>query len=480
MDKIIKKRIVVTLLLGLMIVSSIGIAWAVPRTITGDIDTSYNLIRAGDRYFAATGTGLQNAIAYVGNDGETIFLPNETISVTSEINLDDHYYLTIEGMGYNSELYLADSSNCDIFVGSNINSLVLRNLKINGNKANNPTGRNGINLSNCVYVTLENVYITHCNEDALYIHRDAIGGDAANAIRLKDSHFKSSRNGTRLVHVSGCDIDNCDFSANTNGLWVEGGHRLSLSNPWFESNTRHMYINKGTLTLGQSTGLDEFLIENPIFQTVTDNDFDIDYINHASFINVYWYKAISVGSHVLNITWISSRENISVWDYQGDFHTFYQTTFNPTAYWYGYDSAAGAVKYVSWNIDNTGASFLSSSNGENMYITPGGNLYLLYTAEGDVYLFSSCGAAENQALRVWGDKNVGTKGSLNISYGDGTNDFGLLTGDGGVSIEPVIYNQNDEPDILSDTFAFWVDADGGPAYYLILDVAGTQVKVGMT
>ena len=43
-----------------------------------------------------------------------------------------------------------------------------------------------------------------------------------------------------------------------------------------------------------------------------------------------------------------------------------------------------------------------------------------------------------------------------------------------------IYNQNDEPDIPNNSCAFWVDADGGPAYYLILDVGGTQVKATMS
>jgi hypothetical protein len=41
------------------------------------------------------------------------------------------------------------------------------------------------------------------------------------------------------------------------------------------------------------------------------------------------------------------------------------------------------------------------------------------------------------------------------------------------------YNQNDEPTLsANETAAFWEDADGGPAYYLILKTSsGSQVKV---
>lgn len=45
-----------------------------------------------------------------------------------------------------------------------------------------------------------------------------------------------------------------------------------------------------------------------------------------------------------------------------------------------------------------------------------------------------------------------------------------------------VYNQNDEPTLSADeNAAFWIDADGGPAYYLVFRVSsGTQVKVALT
>ncbi len=44
----------------------------------------------------------------------------------------------------------------------------------------------------------------------------------------------------------------------------------------------------------------------------------------------------------------------------------------------------------------------------------------------------------------------------------------------------VVYNQNAEPSLSKNTIALWIDADGGPAYYLVANLDGTQVKVTLT
>jgi hypothetical protein len=46
-------------------------------------------------------------------------------------------------------------------------------------------------------------------------------------------------------------------------------------------------------------------------------------------------------------------------------------------------------------------------------------------------------------------------------------------------IKPKVYTQSAEPDIPSDTFAFWKDSDDSK-YYLILDIGGTQKKIELT
>jgi hypothetical protein len=45
-----------------------------------------------------------------------------------------------------------------------------------------------------------------------------------------------------------------------------------------------------------------------------------------------------------------------------------------------------------------------------------------------------------------------------------------------------VYSQDAEPTLEADqNAAFWIDTDGGPAYYLIFRVSsGTQVKVALT
>ena len=43
-----------------------------------------------------------------------------------------------------------------------------------------------------------------------------------------------------------------------------------------------------------------------------------------------------------------------------------------------------------------------------------------------------------------------------------------------------VYNQNAEPTIGTNQMALWIDADGGPAYYLIGNFEGTQTTVALT
>jgi len=43
-----------------------------------------------------------------------------------------------------------------------------------------------------------------------------------------------------------------------------------------------------------------------------------------------------------------------------------------------------------------------------------------------------------------------------------------------------VYNQNAEPTIGDNQMALWIDADGGPLYYLLANFDGSQKKVALT
>jgi len=49
-----------------------------------------------------------------------------------------------------------------------------------------------------------------------------------------------------------------------------------------------------------------------------------------------------------------------------------------------------------------------------------------------------------------------------------------------LSQTPYFYSQDAEPDVGKNSYAFWNDTDGGPAYYLVANFNGTQVKVALT
>ena len=43
-----------------------------------------------------------------------------------------------------------------------------------------------------------------------------------------------------------------------------------------------------------------------------------------------------------------------------------------------------------------------------------------------------------------------------------------------------VYNQNSEPTIGENQTAVWIDADGGPKYYVVANFDGTQKKGQLT
>ena len=120
-----------------------------------------------------------------------------------------------------------------------------------------------------------------------------------------------------------------------------------------------------------------------------------------------------------------------------DLFMFYGTDDNPHFYIYGLDG--GTAKYGNLQITPGGHFSLSSEYGTTILLQDEGTIKINYAGTGMTTFNQDCGDGVNRDLRIYGDKAVGSgTGSVNISYGDGANDYGLIEGTNGVRIDDLI------------------------------------------
>ena len=142
---------------------------------------------------------------------------------------------------------------------------------------------------------------------------------------------------------------------------------------------------------------------------------------------------LSGGLRGINLTYINrySKDTDNV-------YFNYETTGNPDVYFYGDDG--GSLKYAKMGIAAAGHFRIQHGTGlQTIYLTDTGQIWLDNLGTSDIKCFGSCGAGDNFDFQVYGDKAVGSDtGSVNISYGDGVNDYGKIEATNGVRIDDLI------------------------------------------
>jgi len=148
---------------------------------------NYVVFSDGSMYYARNGltgevefsgsdfaTVVQNAINALPTSGGKIHIKAGNYTVSQTIILKD--YLTLEGEGpYATILYLEDGANCDILatlgpVHPRHSYITIRDLRLEGNKDNNPTAGRGIHLVSAWKCHIENVHVLRCRQEGIKLY----------------------------------------------------------------------------------------------------------------------------------------------------------------------------------------------------------------------------------------------------------------------------------------------------------------------
>lgn len=143
----------------------------------GIIPAGYIIFKRGNDIYARNGTTgvvdysgsdaanvINNVIANLPSTGSKIFIREGTYETTlsTPTILYKKSFITIEGSGYNTVLKAGNGVNADVLSAERRNNqgVILRNFRIDGNKANNTSGR-GLVFTG-YYCSLDNIRIKDC------------------------------------------------------------------------------------------------------------------------------------------------------------------------------------------------------------------------------------------------------------------------------------------------------------------------------
>jgi len=192
---------------------------------------SYIIFKKGNKTYAKNGvyghieyentdpaTVIQNCINALENGGK-IFITRGTYEISERIDLTNAKAIVIEGeswaknIGYGTELKLADGANTQIFYRSpssyDFACITIKNMILNGNKANQTSDVDVIYAYNSFRLKLESLYIADAKQHAIYLNfcdesylrHIEIDGAGGAGIYLRGT----SGNTLERILIGGCD-----------------------------------------------------------------------------------------------------------------------------------------------------------------------------------------------------------------------------------------------------------------------------------
>lgn len=194
---------------------------------------------------AADGSGeytdIQSGINALPAAGGVVYIKDGTYTISSTITIPSN--VEIVGSGWNTIVKLAAAANVDVFNNSDLtggnSNIVIRDLAIDGNKANQTTAGYGIYLKNVTNSLVSNVYVHDCYFDGIRFDTSAVGTTCSSVI--ENCYAKS--NGTKGISVRYLDyflITGCISESNGDqGFWSSSARFVALVNCIALNNTEH-------------------------------------------------------------------------------------------------------------------------------------------------------------------------------------------------------------------------------------------------
>jgi len=178
-------------------------------------------------------TEINAAIAALPATGGRVLLLDGTYITSSDIVPTSN--TSIVGQGFSTIIKPANSSTHNIFSGTNLSNILLKDFRIEGNKSNltyqdDADLQNGILCNEWYNSVLNNLLILNCIGNGLRI-KTQDGTDSSKLLHNQISNVIS-----RLNNVNGCSIEtyaeymnfgNCSFSNNTQyGVYINSANNI--------------------------------------------------------------------------------------------------------------------------------------------------------------------------------------------------------------------------------------------------------------
>ena len=129
---------------------------------------AYNSIDNENADFVCDGTNdhveIQQAIDNLPSGGGSVYLREGIYDIGATITLNNNVALI--GAGAGTWLYLANNVDDDVIYGTGLDNLLVADLRIYGNGANN-TGGHGIYILNAWKFRIEDVWVENCDKDGI-------------------------------------------------------------------------------------------------------------------------------------------------------------------------------------------------------------------------------------------------------------------------------------------------------------------------
>jgi len=186
---------------------------------------------------------IDQALQNLPTDGGTVFVPAGVYSLSEKLRLRSNVELRGEGMEQ-TVLVLADGANDHLISNSSLTGgntkIVIRDLGLRGNAANQSDWSFGVRLVNVTDALVDNVEASDFRKDGFYLGYNGMNG--VRNVRVSNCRAVGNyRYGLALKHGTGNLVDGCSFEGNgfiAAGAAVKLGpdERLDASGNWIIGN----------------------------------------------------------------------------------------------------------------------------------------------------------------------------------------------------------------------------------------------------
>ena len=522
-----RTKVEIILLCMLLVIIAVTSVASIPRIISNTGDNFDTFIRnSNGNYWSSTASNIQIAIDDLNDNPGTVWLPgNTTFTLSSGIIIGDGILLDLGGST------IKPSSSFNIISmknGSQIKNGAIDASEITFNHACILfDGHYQIDeLGSSVLSQVENLYLKSANQKGKGIYMVCDDKTAVEKIVFVTCRSIRTRDFEYAIHLE------CSGGSTSYDNFINGNNFFDIIG---KGDKYFIYLERDTSLNHVQSGVEGNYFENCIFQAGTETECVLHIDGESNIFDVYtwdWWKASGSVSYDLtsdsqgcylrvqggaddlvdsgndNTIFIPISGNMTIDELNIDERLFVHsinqnsnvelftgTTTNPILYLCGYDSGETATKQLGLTILSDGTARIQSDKDLSIRVeTDNGELHIQDNAESDINCFYASGTGENKLLKVFGrDSGDSYRGSVNIQWGDGTRDSGIITStngdlileaDGGQvsftsEVKVKIYRQSSPPDIEDNTVAYWYNSAGSSAY-TILDVDGTQYYTSMS